>query len=555
MEEVDKIIIDSLKQLECEFEEDIVTLKQFNADMVVKAVSCCLEAITPDVSLPKKLPPSMIARLKTASDIAEHIKDLGFRGDMGYQTILYCNEVEIRRVFMFLIERLPREANKTVAPIEQTGYVPRLVKSIEENLRESLTQFWVPSFFLKNGIRTCGDVEMVNSLGNSRPLETVTLDIPDPDIENDDLKQYWIHTVPPVTQQCSVKQLIPSLLFKDSHIPTSSSYLSMIDCDQQNLVEKMESDIQLHKDLNEATSISKNKAEIDQIIEEVQSLNAELNVLREELKSDERQLSKVLSMKNEEHEILKNTVSKVKLKLKTHTLATVNKDENKAKLKNLIKKANEHLEDLANQWNEVQTPLLEELKTLQSTLTETEAKLQEERDKLNTVKSTHSKLLEDLKEKTAMEQNLIQKYQQMGRNNNRSAYTKRILEIIGNIRKQNNEIQKVLSDTRSIQKDINNLTGQVDRSFTLCDELIFRDAKSDETARRAYKLLASLRDECGLILKAVTELGQTERESRNLYEQIETEKSKEMSLKLERVCSDLAQIEKETHTLVNTNEI
>ncbi|VEN43255.1 unnamed protein product [Callosobruchus maculatus] len=159
MEEVDKIIIDSLKQLECEFEEDIVTLKQFNADMVVKAVSCCLEAITPDVSLPKKLPPSMIARLKTASDIAEHIKDLGFRGDMGYQTILYCNEVEIRRVFMFLIERLPREANKTVAPIEQTGYVPRLVKSIEENLRESLTQFWVPSFFLKNGIRTCGDVE------------------------------------------------------------------------------------------------------------------------------------------------------------------------------------------------------------------------------------------------------------------------------------------------------------------------------------------------------------------------------------------------------------
>nr|CAI5860956.1 unnamed protein product [Callosobruchus analis] len=289
-----------------------------------------------------------------------------------------------------------------------------------------------------------------------------------------DLKQYWINVVPPVTKQGSVKQLIPSLLFKDCHTPTSSSYLNVIECDQENLVEKMESDIQLHKDLNEATSISKNKAEIGQIIEEVQSLNVELNVLREELKSDEHELSKVQSMKNEEEEVLKNTVSKVKLKLKTNALATINKDENKAKLKNLIKKANDHLEDLANQWNEVQTPLLEELKTLQGTLTETEAKLQEEKDRLNSVKSTHSKLVEDLKEKTVVEQNLIQKYQQMGRNNNRSAYTKRILEIIGNIRKQNNEIQKVLSDTRRIQKDINNLTGQVDRSFTLCDELIFR---------------------------------------------------------------------------------
>lgn len=52
-------------------------------------------------------------------------------------------------------------------------------------------------------------------------------------------------------------------------------------------------------------------------------------------------------------------------------------------------------------------------------------------------------------------------------------YTRRILEIISNIRKQNNDIQKVLKDTREIQKEIKNLTGQVDRSFTLADELIF----------------------------------------------------------------------------------
>ena len=56
----------------------------------------------------------------------------------------------------------------------------------------------------------------------------------------------------------------------------------------------------------------------------------------------------------------------------------------------------------------------------------------------------------------------------------RSAYTRRIMEIIGNIAKQKEDIDKVLKDTKELQKEINNLTGQVDRSFTVADELIFQ---------------------------------------------------------------------------------
>lgn len=57
----------------------------------------------------------MSLRLKLTTNIAEQIKELGFRGDIGYQSILYSNENEIRRVLMFLIERLPnKESNKNV---------------------------------------------------------------------------------------------------------------------------------------------------------------------------------------------------------------------------------------------------------------------------------------------------------------------------------------------------------------------------------------------------------------------------------------------------------
>lgn len=60
----------------------------------------------------------------------------------------------------------------------------------------------------------------------------------------------------------------------------------------------------------------------------------------------------------------------------------------------------------------------------------------------------------------------------------RSAYTRRILEIIGNIRKQKEEIERVLADTRQVQKEINQLTGRLDRSFAVADELIFKVNRS-----------------------------------------------------------------------------
>lgn len=89
--------------------------------MVVDAVVSCLEVIVPGVVMPHKLSPSMSLRLKLATGLSEHIKELGFRGDIGYQTILYCNEVEVRRVLMFLIERLPRETDEDI-PIQQGKY-------------------------------------------------------------------------------------------------------------------------------------------------------------------------------------------------------------------------------------------------------------------------------------------------------------------------------------------------------------------------------------------------------------------------------------------------
>lgn len=50
---------------------------------------------------------------------------MGYTGEVGYQTFLYSNEADLRRVFMFLIERLPKDgqAEKVVQePSSKSAY-------------------------------------------------------------------------------------------------------------------------------------------------------------------------------------------------------------------------------------------------------------------------------------------------------------------------------------------------------------------------------------------------------------------------------------------------
>lgn len=97
--------------------------------------------------------------------------------------------------------------------------------------------------------------------------------------------------------------------------------------------------------------------------------------------------------------------------------------------------------------------------------------------KAETAKSLSEKRKEleiELKNKDQILLQLQSESEKNGKEVNRSAYTRRILEIINNIEKQKTEINKVLRDTRDIQKEINILSGRLDRSFTVADETIFR---------------------------------------------------------------------------------
>ena len=57
----------------------------------------------------------MAAKFRVGTSLAQAVKNLGYRGEVGYQTFLYSNESDVRRVFMFLIEQMPKESVSAAA--------------------------------------------------------------------------------------------------------------------------------------------------------------------------------------------------------------------------------------------------------------------------------------------------------------------------------------------------------------------------------------------------------------------------------------------------------
>ncbi|XP_044735702.1 coiled-coil domain-containing protein 22 homolog [Chrysoperla carnea] len=556
MEEVDNIIIHTLKNIGCDIDEEIVSLKQFTDEIIVKAVICCLEAITPGTGLPKILPASMSLRLRTATSIAEMIKDLGYRGDMGYQTLLYSNEVDIRRMFMFLVERLPRDTDKAGGHVKVKGRFEILMNDIRAKITNDLKKKWKPELMITDNI----------------PFRSRSLTVPETFSKNisEDKKEYWNRYLLPITEQCTEQELIPSLIvlneIEESKVGQISREESLHALNKQtnNISEAIDiqdinTEITLNKALNntmedetvekmKSLSVDDIKNTIQSVTDNVHRLKDEIQTLDEELKILKRKETQILEQKKIEDELLENNVKQLKIKSRSYKLLP-SKDENVQKLEEMIQASTEKLTNLANQWNKHRTTLIEEYRNLReiSTLKDSESyKIEEEFEQ---EKQKSKELEKEIAIKNVLHKQLQDEVAQLSKTVNRFAYTHRIMEIIGNIRKQCTEMDKILEDTKQLQKDINKLTGKLDRSYVLTDEMIYRDAKQEETSRKAYKLLVTLHSDCNDIIEVAKQTGSIVREIRDLQEQVDTEKSYDIGARIDRITADLEQVRKETTTL------
>lgn len=561
-----------MRQIGCDIEESVINLSGFNTELVVEATVRCLEAIRPGLGLSTVLPVNMAARFRLGATLAQTCTELGYRGDIGYQTFLYNSEADLRRVFMFLIEKLPKESEKTVN--ESVSKVALLEKSVASAISQGLSIPWLPYYCHKKGIRNRGRA--------STPYVSVNIEVLVPNME-DDYKDYYMRYLQPVPDQMqNISCFLSSMISYNARALNSSSIdimerISWLNSQQSekithssghNIVNELskfslENKIQtsadsqvepgfaIHSVLSDQETLenkAKQEVEIENMKAECENLRINIEEMQNEIKKLTTKLAHAtITGQNEEKELKMNEEQK-KIKARAYELLQ-DGPENIKKLECAIEISTNKLINLANQWEKHRVPLIMKYRQEREKHSTKANASQKKLDEIKLLKEKEKELQEECRNKDQQHSQLVAEVQKLPKEVNRSAYTQRILEIINNVRKQRDEISKVLADTREIQKEINMLTGRLERSFTVVDELIFRDARTNEASRKAYKLLAMLHSDCNELVSLVEETGATIREIRDLEEQIDSESAKNVGANLERITADLKQMKQETAAL------
>ncbi|XP_026187933.1 coiled-coil domain-containing protein 22 [Mastacembelus armatus] len=626
MEEVDKILIHALKQVGTEVSEEVDSVKQFSSELIVEAVVRCIRVIDPGLggALPISLPPGMSARFRVGMSLAQACQDLGYKGEIGYQTFLYSNEPEIRSLLMFLVEKLPRESAE--ASDQPTGKSVVLQRAIAAAIRAQLAVPWLPANCRLPLHEETQGPETLHSF-HVQPLSLPYCTKAAGQKQRKEVMDYWRDILPPVTAQASHHASVMASLMEQHTAELSAAQEWDTEWNNQGLLsrltpqeyrsrkltrlrkrieEQLRSAALPHpessfggprstSDLGELLQTFRGSAPPEQILskgthfthtqkftftpdsaavtssiptgrqsdadiqlrhqEELASLQQQFQQLCsdvDQLTADMKHMSVTNTQVLDElkQRVLGNSEKEERKQVKNKTIDLLpDADNNLLKLQALVEASANRVVNLASQWEKHRAPLIDEHRRLKEICSNQDL---ESSRKLSEIKSLHEKIrvsTEEAKKKEEMYKQLVTELENLSQDVSRSAYTQRILEIVSNIKKQKEEITKILSDTKELQKEINNLTGKLDRTFAVTDELIFKDAKKDESVRKSYKYLAALHENCNQLIQTIEDTGTILREIRDLEEQIETENGNKTVANLERILDDYKAIRQENSAL------
>ncbi|EHH60883.1 Coiled-coil domain-containing protein 22 [Macaca fascicularis] len=289
----------------------------------------------------------------------------------------------------------------------------------------------------------------------------------------------------------------------------------------------------------------------------------ELESLREQLEGVNRSIEEVeadmktlgVSFVQAESECRQSELSTAEreqaLRLKSRTVELLpDGAANLAKLQLVVENSAQRVIHLAGQWEKHRVPLLAEYRHLR--------KLQDCRElessrRLAEIQELHQSVraaAEEARRKEEVYKQLVSELETLPRDVSRLAYTQRILEIVGNIRKQKEEITKILSDTKELQKEINSLSGKLDRTFAVTDELVFKGGAAGGGWGWMQAFCSCCPQNCSQLIQTIEDTGTIMREVRDLEEQIETELGKKTLSNLEKIREDYRALRQENAGLL-----
>lgn len=154
MEEADEILLFALRQSGAPIDDGVKSFGDFGAEEVIACVGSAMRLILDDSSFPAALPSSVGARHRLCTAVASEVKKLGFTGECGYNQLLYPSEADTRKLFMFLVDKIPKvEDDAADAGEENLGAGAMLNRRMKQSIQKWSQKCWVPP--IVGGSRGC----------------------------------------------------------------------------------------------------------------------------------------------------------------------------------------------------------------------------------------------------------------------------------------------------------------------------------------------------------------------------------------------------------------
>ena len=527
------------------------------------------------------------------------MKELGYQNELSYHQVLYPNESDTRKVLMWLQEMMPK-ADERPSKNDRASIVNRAIDE-ELSYLSSAKNIWTPSFC--NAASRRGQNYWSSVSFSSRDVYAPSTPVYYRDFarKTSELERYFAEFLPAVTGQVQVDDVAPSVFeydlqsFSDAFERENEWNTRGLESglNPMQFLAKKKRDIRASmarhmkdalaskrsgsggggdgfgrrrghlsvdskfarelklKDIDAALATSETEEELElKRVQEREEALAELKRAEDELKAVEnriqhyvnemRQLRAHIQAEDEKHEELVRKHRELKIVFDR----LPNAKENIEKLKQLAQDQADKLTEYAAEWEKHRLPLVEEYRGIRDRMYEREAAAKAKLDVIKGMRAKIRETIEEVSKKDETYKDLIDTYKTLPKDA-RGNYTKRILEMVKNVKKQIVEINKVLVDTKALQKEINSVTETLNRSFAVTEELVFADAKKHPEIATVYKKLASMNDAFNGLVDAAEKIAATKNEILALDEKITKIQGRTTSLNLDTMLTDLAAVKTE----------
>eukprot|EP01095_Lingulamoeba_sp_RSL-Kostka_P015859 TRINITY_DN746_c0_g1_i1.p1 TRINITY_DN746_c0_g1~~TRINITY_DN746_c0_g1_i1.p1 ORF type:complete len:627 (+),score=251.48 TRINITY_DN746_c0_g1_i1:144-2024(+) len=614
MEGLDPIIIGALRELGCIIDKNVVTIKELPDEEVVKGIIYCLNTIDEEYDFNVNLPSNMSQRVSACAEVAQAIKDIGYsKGDVGYYQILYPKENDTRNILSFLTSKLPNkfDGDNQMGEVKQASENSKEIfyNTLKNKIKIIKQETWTPDFCITSENRT--DFSKRNLLFTEK-IDPPFIDLTKVQSRSEakERQEFIASEQQFITEQPERRSdVAPSIIelnfatyteakereeeWNKNGLDSGLNPWQYRNRKRSNIVSKMseyirynleESEVlfqkayvnlqQQQQQQNRITSNFINKVKytqeestpiveiseeeiIKQREEQITDLQDTLTQLREKIEYIKNEMESFVSrMRQSDAELLKeiekyeNLEEEYRINKKVFTELLQDPENSIRLLKQISKDSAQRLTELAQQWEKYRTEVIDSYRKAKFAYLNRDEGVEELLEEIKVMRGKMKDLEGQIQDKDVQYKELLDIYRQLPKNMNRSVYTKRILDIVKQVKKQKVDISKILIDTRSLQKDINNNIETLGRIFALTTETVYKDAKKDPTAKQAYYDLCSLHDKFKELSDTVSDIGSTSNQILDLEERVQQVTIRAGSLDLDQIQNDLAQVKQENVVLI-----